>query len=120
MLRRIFSYVIIFPVVLETEVKMEIKTTSSGSIKTFAKIIFVIGVVFTVIFAIVMVAASISKGTQMNQPIITVGGIVGSVIFCVVTIFLLIVEKAFLMSYAEIAEDMRDVRNILCKRDSKA
>ena len=36
-------------------------------------------------------------------------------IFCVITILLLIVEKAFLFSYAEIAEDVRDVRNILIR-----
>lgn len=99
---------------------MEIKTTSSGSIKTFAKIIFVIGVIFTIIFTICLIAASISKGHQMNQPIITFGGSACAVVLCIVSIFLLIVEKAFLMSYAEIAEDMRDVRNILCKRDSKS
>ena len=99
---------------------MEIKTTSSGSIKTFAKIIFVIGVIFTIIFTIMMIGASIVKGNQMNRPIISICGSIGSVAFCVVSIFLLIVEKAFLMSYAEIAEDMRDVRNILCKRDSKS
>ena len=99
---------------------MEIKTTSSGSIKTFAKIIFVIGVIFTIIFTIIMIAASVTKGHQMNQPIITFGGSACAVVLCIVSIFLLIVEKAFLMSYAEIAEDMRDVRNILCKRDSKS
>ena len=99
---------------------MEIKTTSSGSIKTFAKIIFVIGVIFTIISTIIMIVAAVTKGNQMNQPLITFGGSACAIVVCVIFIFLLIVEKAFLLSYAEIAEDVREVRNILAKRDSRS
>lgn len=98
---------------------MEDKKTSSGSIKTFARIIFVIGVIFMVLITIAMIGFSLFSAREMNKPIIAVGGIVCALIICIVSIFLLVVEKAFLMSYAEIAEDMRDVRNILARRDSK-
>ncbi len=99
---------------------MEDKKTSSGSIKTFARIIFVIGVIFTVIMTIVMVAASIVASRDMDKPAVAICGIIGSLILCVLLIFLLVVEKAFLMTYAEIGEDMRDVRNILARRDNKS
>ena len=99
---------------------MEDKKTSSGSIKTFAKIIFVIGVIFTVIITIAMIAASIIAAGDLDKPGIMIGGIIGSLIFCVIMIFLLVVEKAFLMTYAEMGEDMREVRNILARRDSKS
>ncbi len=98
---------------------MEEKKTSSGSIKTFAKIIYVIGIIFTVIMTIALIAASIIAASDMDKPAIAVCGIIGSLILCVIMVFLLIVEKAFLMTYAEIGEDMREVRNILAKRDAK-
>ena len=69
--------------------------------------------------SIAMIGFSLFSAREMNKPIIAVGGIVCALIICIVSIFLLVVEKAFLMSYAEIAEDMRDVRNILARRDSK-
>ena len=100
---------------------MEEKRTSSGSIKTFAKIIFVIGVIFTVIMTIGIIVGGIAFGQEAGHSgaAITICSIIGGILFCVISIFLLIVEKAFLMSYAEIAEDMREVRNILARRDSK-
>ena len=99
---------------------MEEKKTSSGSIKTFARIIFVIGVIFTIILTIGLIGGSIIAAGELEKPVIAIGGIVCSLILCIISIFLLIVEKAFLMSYAEIAEDMREVRNILARRDSKS
>lgn len=103
---------------------MSDKLTSSGPIKTFAKIIFVIGVIFTILCTAAIVIAGIAHindiASSSNRTVFTVLTVVGAVIFFVVSIFLLIVEKALLMSYAEIAEDMRDVRNILARRDTKA
>ena len=96
---------------------MSDKATSSGTIKTFAKIIFVIGIIFTVIITIGLIAFSIVAASDMDKPGIAVGGIIGAIIFCAIMIFLLAVEKAFLMTYAEIGEDMREVRNILARRD---
>ena len=95
---------------------MEIKKTSSGAIKTFAKVMFVIGIILSVIAAIALAIAGLqySRGSTL----LSVLTIVGATVFLVLSILLLIVEKAFLLSYAEIAEDMREVRNILAKRDS--
>lgn len=96
---------------------MEDKKTSSGSIKTFARIIFVIGVIFTVIMTIGIIGCGIVYGNEIHAAIV-IGSIIGGAIFCVVMIFLLAVEKAFLMTYAEMGEDIREVRNILARRDA--
>ena len=95
---------------------MSDKATSSGTIKTFAKIIFVIGIIFTVIITLAMIICGIKFGKEYGAGA-TVGSILVAIIFCVIMIFLLAVEKAFLMTYAEIGEDMREVRNILARRD---
>jgi len=99
---------------------MSDKSTSSGVIKTFARIMFVIGVILTVIMVIAMVAVSIYYSNEMNSAGIAVAGVICSVVICILSIFCLVVEKAFLLSYAEIAEDVRDVRNILTRRDSRS
>ena len=96
---------------------MEYKKSSSGSIKTFAKIIFVIGIIFTILLTIALIAGSIIGASDLDKPAIAVCGIIGSLILCAIMVFLLVVEKAFLMTYAEMGEDMREVRNILAKRD---
>ena len=97
---------------------MEIKQTSSGVIKTFAKVIFVVGIIVTVLSAIGLVIGGWEYSQVQQTPALFIMSIIGAVIILVVGILLLIVEKAFLFSYAEIAEDMREVRNILAKRDS--
>lgn len=99
---------------------MSDKKTSSGTIKTFAKVMFVLGIIFTVLFTIGIIICGFAMANQQGQSLYSVLGIIGAAIFCVITILLLIVEKAFLFSYAEIAEDVRDVRNILSRRDSTA
>ena len=98
---------------------MSDKKTSSGSIKTFAKVVFVIGVIFTILITIGIVLGCIGAAEEYKQSLIAVLGIIGAALFAIISILLLIVEKAFLLSYAEIAEDIRDVRNILTRRDSK-
>ena len=97
---------------------MEIKKTSSGVIKTFARVIFVIGIIVTSLTAIGIVVGGWHYSQVQRTQTLFILSIIGAVILLVVGILLLIVEKAFLFSYAEIAEDMREVRNILVKRDS--
>jgi len=103
---------------------MSDKLSSSGPIKTFAKIIFVLGIIFTVLGTAGIIVGGIAyvktNATQYNATALMVLSIVGGIIFFVVSVFILVVEKALLMSYAEIAEDMREVRNILARRDNKS
>ncbi|MBP5163279.1 MAG: hypothetical protein ILP16_09940 [Spirochaetales bacterium] len=99
---------------------MSDKKSSSGTIKTFARVMFVLGVILTVLFTIGIIICGVAMARQQGQSLYTVLGIIGAAIFCVITILLLIVEKAFLLSYAEIAEDVRDVRNIISRRDNTA
>ena len=99
---------------------MSDKKTSSGTIKTFAKVMFVLGIILTVLFTIGFIVGGFAAAEQYNQSLYSVLGIIGAALFCVVCILILIVERAFLFSYAEIAEDIRDVRNILTRRDSTA
>ncbi|MDT3390051.1 MAG: hypothetical protein LIR25_05655 [bacterium] len=97
---------------------MEIKKTSSGVIKTFAQVIFVVGIIVTTLSAIGLVIGGWQYAKIHQVQAMFALSIVGAVILLVVGILLLIVERAFLFSYAEIAEDMREVRNILAQRDS--
>ena len=97
---------------------MEIKKTSSGVIKTFAQVIFVIGIIMTVLSAIGIVVGGCQYAKVHQVSAMIALSVIGAVIVVVCGILLLIVERAFLFSYAEIAEDMREVRNILAKRDS--
>ena len=97
---------------------MEIKKTSSGVIKTFAQVIFVIGIIMTVLSAIGIVVGGCHYAKVHQVSAMIVLSVIGALIVLVCGILLLIVERAFLFSYAEIAEDMREVRNILAKRDS--
>lgn len=99
---------------------MSDKKSSSGTIKTFARVMFVLGIILTVLFTIGLLVAGFAAAKQQGQALFSVLGIIGAALFCVISILLLIVEKAFLLSYAEIAEDVRDVRNILSRRDSSA
>ena len=60
---------------------MSDKATSSGVIKTFAKVIFIIGVILTVIFAIGGIVAGFVVGNETHAAI-AVGAIIGSVLLC--------------------------------------
>ena len=103
---------------------MSDKSTSSRPIKVFAKIIFVIGIIMDIIFTagiiIGGIAAVNAKTTQGNGSGLIILTIICAIIFFFGMFLLLLVEKAMLMSYAEIAEDLRDVRNILTRRDEKS
>ena len=117
--------VTIMLVILIGGIVMSDKSTSSRPIKVFAKIIFVIGIIFDVIVSagiiIGGIAAVNANATQFNGG----AGLIILTIICAIIFFfgvflLLLVEKAMLLSYAEIAEDVRDVRNILTRRDEKS
>lgn len=97
---------------------MEVKTTSSGTIKTFAQVIFIIGIVVVVLSAIALVVGGWKYSSIRQNTGLFVLSAIGAVIFVVGSILLLFVERAFLFSYAEMAEDLREMRNILAKRDS--
>ena len=103
---------------------MSDKYTSSKPIKVFAKIIFIIGLIFNVMMTAGIVIGGIAyvntNATQHNGTALTIVTIVCAVVFFLAFLLILMVEKAMLMSYAEIAEDMRDVRNILARRDNKS
>jgi len=102
---------------------MSDKFTSSKPIKAFATVMFVLGVIcdllMTATFVIVGLGHVNKNATQYNVTALTIVVIVGAVIFFGISLFLLIFERALLVSYAEIAEDIRDVRNILARRDTK-
>jgi len=102
---------------------MEERTTSSRPIKLFAKIMFIIGIVFDVIVSVGIIVGGIAMRDQIvtsyNTTALIILTIICAIVFFVIVLLLLLVEKAMLMSYAEIAEDVRDVRNILARRDSK-
>ena len=99
---------------------MSEKTTSSKPIKLFAKIIFIIGIVFDVITTIAIliggIAAVNSNAAQRSAAGLTILIIICALIYFVIVFFLLLVEKAMLMSYAEIAEDVRDLRNAIADK----
>ena len=103
---------------------MSEKYTSSKPIKVFAKVIFVFGLIFTILMTAGIIVAGIgyanTNATQYNGTALTILSIVCGIVFFLISLLLLMVEKAMLMSYAEIAEDMREVRNILERRDSKS
>ena len=100
------------------------KFTSSKPIKVFARIIFVIGIIFDVLSTAAIILggiAYISNNATVNGATgLTILTVVCAIIYFLAVLLLLMVEKAMLMSYAEIAEDMREVRNILARRDTKA
>ena len=100
------------------------KYTSSKPIKVFAKIIFILGIICNVVMTAGIVIGGIAyvntNATQYNGTALTIVTIVCAVVFFLGFLLILMVEKAMLMSYAEIAEDMRDVRNILARRDNKS
>ncbi len=102
---------------------MSDKQTSSKPIKVFAIIIFIIGIIFTILVTAAIVIAGLgyasNNAASHNETGIKIATIIGAIIFFLASILLLMVEKAMLMSYAEIAEDMREVRNILSRRDNK-
>ena len=115
--------VTIMLVILIGGIVMSDKSTSSRPIKVFAKIIFVIGIIFDVIVTAGIIIGGIGA-VRANATPDTVTGLIILTVICAIIFFfgsflLLLVEKAMLMSYAEIAEDVRDVRNILTRRDQK-
>ena len=101
---------------------MSEKTTSSRPIKLFAKIIFVIGIIFDVIMTLAIiiggVAAVNANSTQNNATGFTIFIIICALILFIIIFFLLLVEKAMLLSYAEIAEDVRDLRNAIADKQN--
>ena len=101
---------------------MSEKTTSSRPIKLFAKIIFVIGIIFDVIMTLAIiiggVAAVNANATQNNATGFTIFIIICALILFIIIFFLLLVEKAMLLSYAEIAEDVRDLRNAIADKQN--
>ena len=102
---------------------MSDKQTSSKPIKVFAIIIFIIGIIFTILVTAAIVIAGLGYASNNaaihNETGIKIATIIGAIIFFLASMLLLMVEKAMLLSYAEIAEDMREVRNILSRRDNK-
>ena len=114
--------VTIMLVILIGGIAMSDKSTSSRPIKVFAKIIFVIGIIFDVIVSagiIIGGIAAVNANATQNATGLIILTIICAIIFFCGVFLLLLVEKAMLMSYAEIAEDVRDVRNILTRRDQK-
>ena len=103
---------------------MSDRTTSSRPIKVFAKIIFVVGIIVDIILTAAIIigglAAVNASATQNNTTGLTILTICCAIVFFFGMFLILLVEKAMLMSYAEIAEDVRDVRNILTRRDEKS
>ena len=101
---------------------MSEKTTSSRPIKLFAKIIFVIGIIFDVIMTLAIiiggVAAVNANATQNSATGFTIFIIICALILFIIIFFLLLVEKAMLLSYAEIAEDVRDLRNAIADKQN--
>ena len=101
---------------------MSEKTTSSRPIKLFAKIIFVIGIIFDVIMTLAIiiggVAAVNANAAQNNATGFTIFIIICALILFIIIFFLLLVEKAMLLSYAEIAEDVRDLRNAIADKQN--
>lgn len=99
------------------------KFTSSKPIKVFARIIFVIGIIFDVLSTAAIILAGIgyinSNASGSSSTALIIITVVCAIIYFLAVLLLLMVEKAMLMSYAEIAEDMREVRNILSRRDTK-
>ena len=101
---------------------MSEKTTSSRPIKLFAKIIFVIGIIFDVITTLAILiggfAAINANALQYNSAGFTILTIICALLFFIIIFLLLLVEKAMLMSYAEIAEDVRDLRNAIADKQN--
>ena len=60
---------------------MSDKKTSSGTIKTFAKVMFVLGVIFTVLFTIGIIVCGFAMAEQQGQSLYSVLGIIGAAIF---------------------------------------